>query len=85
MNAAIILPVGLSIFSRSLIKKYELINEPYLIGKEFLWKLLSNKQKVKLIGAFIIFFIFAQLFWRMLFEFLIAFMQMRDALLQAAL
>ena len=82
---AIILPVGLSIFARSLIKKYELINKPYLTGEEFLWELLSNKQKVKLIGVFIIFFIFAQLFWRMLFEFLIAFMQMRDALLQAAL
>ena len=82
---AIILPVALSLFIRLLIKKYELINEPYLMGKEFLWKLLNNKQKVKLTGLFILFFIFAQLFWRMLFEFLIAFIQMRDALLQAAL
>ena len=82
---AIILPVGLYIFSKSLIKKYELINESYLKGQDFLWELLNKKQKVKLIGLFILFFIFAQLFWRMLFEFLVAFIQMRDALLQVAL
>lgn len=82
---AIIIPVGLAMFAKSLIKKYELINEPYLIGKELLWKLLNNKQKVKLAGLFVLFFIFAQLFWRMLFEFLIAFIQMRDSLLQLTL
>lgn len=47
--------------------------------------LADEKQKVKLIGLFIPFFIFVQLLWRVLFEFLIAFMQMRDALLQATL
>ena len=82
---AIILPVGLSIFTKYLIKKYELMSEPYSKGKSFLWALLNTKQKLKLIGLFVLFFIFAQLFWRMLFEFLIAFIQMRDALLQAAL
>jgi Domain of unknown function (DUF4282) len=82
---AIILPVGLYMFSKSLIKKYKLISESYLKGKDFLWELLNKKQKIKLIGLFILFFIFAQLLWRMLFEFLIAFMQMRDSLFQLTL
>jgi len=82
---AIILPVGAYIFAKSLIKKYELISESCLQGKDFLWEFMSKKQKIKLTGLFVLFFIFSQLFWRMLFEFLIAFLQMRDALLQAAL
>ena len=82
---AIILPIGLSIFTKYLIKKYELMNESYSKVKSFLWALLNTKQKIKLTGLFVLFFISAQLLWRMLFEFLIAFIQMRDALLQAAI
>lgn len=82
---AIILPVGLAMFAKYLIKKYELISEPSLKGKDVLWALLNKKQKIKLVGLFVLFFIFAQLLWRMLFEFLIAFIQMRDSLLQLTL
>ena len=82
---AVALPIILSIYAKPLIKKYKIISELYLTGKDFLWESLNKKQKVKLTGLFILFFIFTQLFWRMLFEFLIAFIQMRDALLQAAL
>ena len=79
---AIILPIIVWVYSKPLIKKYQLFSESYFKGKDFLWRLLNKKQKVKLIGLFIPFFIFVQLLWRILFEFLIAFMQIHDALLK---
>jgi len=82
---ALILPIGLWILLIWLIRKHILIKIYYENSKEFLWKLLSRKQKAKLIGFYIIIFLFMELFWRMLFEFLIAYMQIRDALLQAYL
>ena len=82
---ALILPIGLWLLLTWLVRKYRLINTAYENGKELLWKSLSRKQQTKLVFLFIISFLFMELFWRMLFEFLIAYMQMRDALLQAQL
>jgi len=79
---AVVFPFFMWIFSKWLVKKYRLINEVHTKGKEALWKLLNTQQKIKLIAVFVVAFIFMELFWRMLFEYLIAFMQMRDALLQ---
>jgi len=42
--------------------------------------LLNPSSKTKWFVLFLVSFLFAELFWRLLFEFLIAFMQMRDAL-----
>ena len=82
---ALLLPIGLWQLLTWLIRKYNLINAAYENGKELLWKPLSRKQKTRFVSFFIILFLFMELFWRMLFEFLIAYMQMRDALLQAQL
>ncbi len=79
---AIILPVGAWYFVAWLIRKYEFVNVAYEKGKETFWRSLNQKQKIKLIMFFIISFLFMELFWRMLFEFLIAYMQIRDVLLQ---
>ena len=68
-----------------LTRQYKIINITYQIGKETLWSVLSEKQKIKLAIASIVLFLFMQLCWRMLFEFLIAYMQIRDALLQSQL
>ncbi|WP_121626547.1 DUF4282 domain-containing protein [Poseidonibacter antarcticus] len=78
---AIILPLFTWILLTWVIKKNKLFNIPYTKGKELLWKVLSHKQKLKFIAFFIVLFIFMELFWRMLFEFLIAYLQIRDALL----
>ena len=80
---AIILPVGAWYFVTWLIRKYEFVNVAYEKGKETLWMSLNQKQKGKLAIFFIAVFLFMELFWRMLFEFLIAYMQIRDALLQS--
>lgn len=82
---ALILPIGIWLLLTWLIRKYKLFNTAYESGKEIIWKSLNRKQKTKLVAFFITLFLFMELFWRMLFEFLIAYMQMRDALLQIQL
>ncbi len=79
---AIIFPFFIWVFSRWLMKKYALLGDIHNKGKEIFWTALSGQQKLKLVAVFLVAFIFMELFWRMLFEYLIAFMQMRDALLQ---
>ena len=80
---AAILPVGVWFLIAWLIRKYNLVDAAYKKGKETIWKSLNKKQQTKLVIFFISFFLFMELFWRMLFEFLIAYMQIRDALLQS--
>ena len=82
---ALILPIGVWFLLTFLIRKYKLINTAYENGKEIIWKSLNRKQQTKLVVFFITSFLFMELFWRMFFEFLIAYMQMRDALLQIQL
>ena len=78
---ALILPIGLWLVLIWLMRKYKLLNTAYENSKEIIWNLLNTKQKIKFVVFFVIAFLFMQLFWRMLFEFLIAYMQIRDALL----
>jgi len=68
-----------------LLYKYDFANALYQKGNKALWKSLSKNQQYKLILFFLATFLFMELFWRMLFEFLIAYMQIRDALLQSQL
>lgn len=78
---ALILPIGIWIFFTLLIRKYKYINTAYEDGKVIVWKSLDKQQQIKLVSFLIVTFLFLELFWRMLFEFLIAYMQIRDALL----
>ena len=80
---ALILPIGLWILLTWLVRKYRFLDTAYESGKEMIWKSLTNKQQTKLVSFFITAFLFMELFWRMLFEFLIAYMQIRDALINA--
>lgn len=79
---AIIFPVGLWLLMDWLIQKYEFFNTSYKKAKETVWKSLDKNQQRKLLLLFLFIFLFMELFWRMLFEFLIAYMQIRDALIQ---
>ena len=82
---ALILPIGIWFLLTWLMHKYRLLNTAYENEKKIIWKLLSKKQQAKIIVFFVISFLFMELFWRMLFEFLIAYMQIRDALLYTQL
>jgi len=78
---ALIFPIGIWNFLTWLIRKYKYIDTVYENGKAVVWKLLNKRQQMKLVSFFIATFLFLELCWRMLFEFLIAYMQIRDALL----
>jgi hypothetical protein len=79
---ALILPVVLWLFLTWLINRYELFKTAYQNTKALLWSSLSTKHRIIFAAFWIVAFLFMELFWRMLFEFLIAYMQIRDALLQ---
>ncbi len=78
---AVIMPISIWLFMLWIIKKYNIISSIYEKGKDITWSILNGKQKIQLVLFFIVCFFFMELFWRMLFEFLIAYMQIRDALL----
>jgi len=77
---ALVMPLFIWVFSTWLIKKFGVIADIHKAGKEKLWSLLTTKQKFLFIATFIMAFLFMELFWRMMFEFLIAYMQIRDSL-----
>jgi hypothetical protein len=79
---AVMFPIFMWIFSTWIMKKFILLGETHKKGKEVVWGALSTRQKFLLLGSFIMAFFFMELFWRMMFEYLIAFIQMRDALVQ---
>ena len=78
---AIILPISLWYIIKWFTQKYNLIDTIYMKGKIVLWQSLNIKQRLFIIALFLSGIFFMELFWRMLFEFLIAYMQIRDALL----
>ena len=80
---AIIMPIAISFFTIWIVQKYNIIEETYKKGKKLIWNSLSIKQKIQIISCFLICFFFMELFWRMLFEFLIAYMQIHDVLVGA--
>jgi len=80
---AVIMPVGIVIFGKRLLSKFNVFVAAYKTGKEIVWSSLTGKQKIEALIALLICFIFMELFWRMLFEFLIAYMQIHDAMVHS--
>ena len=77
---AVICPVLMWQCIRWFLRKYPLIQSLHTEGKEIVWSQLPTDKKWKMLILFVMMFMLAELFWRMMFEFLIAYMQMRDAL-----
>jgi hypothetical protein len=82
---AIILPFALWFFITWIIRKYRLFSIASENIKKIFWKSLTKNQRIKIASLFIIIFLFMELFWRMLFEFLIAYIQIRDVLMKACI
>lgn len=61
-----------------LIKKIKIFDK--YLERKITWKNFSWVQKIKVVGLFLVLVFFAELFYRILFEYLIAFMQMHEAL-----
>jgi hypothetical protein len=79
---AIAVPVASWFLASWIIRKYLLVSDNYESGKTTLSNITSKKDRVLLYALFILFFIFMEIIWRMMFEFLIAYFQMRDALME---
>ena len=77
---SIILPLFAWKIVLLVIKKFKIFGSLYDSFSENIWKKLSLKQKIYFISCFLFVFLFCEIVWRMMFEFLIAYMQIRDVL-----
>jgi len=82
---AIAVPVGSWLLASWIIRKYSTASDIYESGKSTLKSITRTKDRMLLYALFILFFIFMEIMWRMMFEFLLAYLQMRDALMGLAL
>ena len=77
---ALILPFITWHFCLKLIKKLNILHITLKKGQQLAWQTLDTKQQAIMLLLFILMIGMAELFWRMMFEFLIAYMQIHDAL-----
>ncbi len=76
---AVIMPVFIWLLSKKISQRLSVIKTTKDKADNSLWGLLSKQQKELFIVLFVSLFFFIQLMWRIMFEFLIAYMQMHDA------
>ncbi|MCK5917224.1 MAG: DUF4282 domain-containing protein [Cocleimonas sp.] len=77
---AVVMPIFLWFVSLWLTNKFQFIDTLQKKSKEMIWHRFTLQQKILFVVLFTMAFLFIELFWRMMFEFLIAYMQIRDAL-----
>ncbi len=77
---AVVLPFFIWKFYLLIVKKVKIFNSFKDSFSKNIWEKLSIQQKIYFITFFTVMFLFCELIWRMMFEFLIAYMQIRDAL-----
>lgn len=79
---ALVMPLatwGLMIWAR---RRAQLLGDAYEFARGLALDRLSPRQRALVMALALGAFLFMELLWRMMFEFLIAYLQMRDALLQ---
>jgi hypothetical protein len=81
---AIVLPLMAWGFSLWILAKYQNAATVYQHAKAQLWRTLPWRTQAGLVLGFLVALAFMQLFWRMLFEFLIAYLQIRDSVMHLA-
>jgi hypothetical protein len=77
---AVVMPVAAWLTALYLIRRVEPVREAYRTGMGLLSAGVPLRWRLLGLILFVAAFLFMELMWRMLFEYLIAFMQMRDAL-----
>ncbi len=82
---AVVLPVFVWSLSSWVMQKYKIADFVNQHKKRLTDQPFYKSRRTKMILLFVWLFLFLELCWRMLFEFLIAYMQMRDALLKITL
>ncbi len=77
---ALIIPIIIWRLPSALLEKYPALQKICGCGKNLVWSQLNTKQRLQISTVFFIMFFFAEIIWRMMIEFLMAYMQIRDAL-----
>lgn len=79
---AFFMPIAGWVIACWLVRKSTVVGAVFAHMNTISWRKLSVRQKGLLLSVFFGALIMLELFWRMLFEFLIAYLQIRDALVQ---
>jgi len=82
---AIVMPIFIWFFSRWIMKKIVAVESSYQKAKSLAWRSLSLRYKIAFVTLFIMLFAFMQLLWRMAFEFLIAYIQIREVIVNGTI
>lgn len=77
-------PVGSWFFARWIKHKYLLVSDIYESSKTIIISITRAKKRMLFYILFALVFFCMEIMWRMLFEFLIAYFQMRDVILELA-
>ncbi len=77
------MPVSSWLFVTWFMRRYKVIDDVYREAKTVVGKTLNKKQQTVLISVFLLAFIFMEIIWRMMFEYLIAYMRIYDVLMQS--
>ncbi len=77
-------PIGSWLLALWIKRKYLLASNIYDLSKITFIKMTRTKDRILLYILFIVFFICMEVMWRMMFEFIIAYLQMREALMELA-
>lgn len=74
-------PIASWLFASWLKRRYWLVSEAYVEMDKALVKVTKRKHRIGFLLLFLLLFIWMEIAWRMLFEFLMAYLQIREALL----
>ncbi len=77
---AVGMPLAAWLSARYLLRRVSIAQDALDTGKRLVASGTCLRHRVLFIAMFMAAFLFMELMWRMMFEYLIAFMQMRDAL-----
>ncbi len=79
---AVVMPIFIWFSSRWIMKKITFMEKGYQEGKKIVWAMVSWRYKLLCGVLCLMMFLFMELMWRMMFEFLIAYMQIWEALVK---
>jgi hypothetical protein len=80
---AVGIPVGAWLLAMYLMQRFEIARNAYEQGRRTFVAALPKRRRVTALLLFVTAFVFMELLWRLMFEYLIAFMQIRDALVSS--
>ena len=78
------IPVAGLFMTRWVMRRFPIVQQSARLGRDAAWALLTPGQRTLVIVFFVAGFLLMELFWRIMFEYLVAFLQMHAALTAAS-